>query len=97
MRLGYNSEASAFVHWIEARCGELKPGPPLQPMYRVAGGHDLEEIRLRHFRGYRQSRPVRIGHGAAEQLQLDIYGELTESTHILNKLVQPTPDDFRVT
>src|SRR5437588_4065848 len=96
MRLGYTSEASAFVHWIEARCGELKPGTPLQPMYRVDGGHDLEEIRLRHFRGYRQSRPVRIGNGAAEQLQLDIYGELMDSIYIHNKLGEPISYDFWV-
>jgi len=44
-------------------------------MYRVDGSSDLTEETLDHFEGWRGSRPVRIGNGAASQLQLDIYGE----------------------
>ena len=85
MRLGYTDEAAAFTQWIADRCAELKPGNPLQIMYRIDGGHDLRESELRHFEGYRKSRPVRIGNGACDQLQLDIYGELMDSVYIYNK------------
>jgi len=48
-------------------------------MYRVDGGSDLAEETLDHFEGWRGSRPVRIGDGAADQLQLDSYGEAADA------------------
>jgi hypothetical protein len=48
-------------------------------MYRVDGSSDLAEESLDHLEGYLGSRPVRTGNGAADQLQLDIYGEVMES------------------
>jgi GH15 family glucan-1,4-alpha-glucosidase len=50
-------------------------------MYRIDGSSDLKEDTLDHWRGYRGSAPVRIGNGAAEQLQLDIYGEALDSIY----------------
>ncbi|HWX21312.1 MAG TPA: glycoside hydrolase family 15 protein [Candidatus Binatia bacterium] len=94
MRLGYTAEAAAFMRWIEDRCNELKPGTPLQVMYRIDGSHNLEETELRHFEGYKSSRPVRIGNGAATQLQLDIYGELMDSVYIHNKSGELISYDF---
>ena len=94
MRLGYTEEATAFMRWIEARCGELQPNRPLQVMYRVNGGHDLQEEQLTHFEGYRKSRPVRIGNEACDQLQLDIYGELMDSVYIYNKSTEMVSYDF---
>src|SRR5579872_5061516 len=85
MRLGYTAEADAFMRWIEARCIELKPGTSLQVMYGIDGRRNLDETILRNFRGYKSSRPVRIGNGAHNQLQLDIYGELMDSVYIYNK------------
>ncbi|MGN9796085.1 glycoside hydrolase family 15 protein [Streptomyces sp. OZ13] len=75
--LGFAEEATAFVHWLVDRLHERegRDGEPLQTMYRVDGDPDLPEETLDHFEGYRGSSPVRIGNGAADQLQLDIYGE----------------------
>src|SRR6185436_16964639 len=50
-------------------------------MYRVDGSSDLTEETLEHFEGWRGSRPVRIGNDAADQLQLDIYGEALDAVH----------------
>jgi GH15 family glucan-1,4-alpha-glucosidase len=94
MRLGYVTEATAFVRWIEARCRELKPGTPLQIMYGLDGRHDLREHRLGHLKGYQGSRPVRIGNAACDQLQLDIYGELMDSVYIHNKFAELISYDF---
>ena len=58
-------------------------------MYGINGEHGLVEKELRHLEGYRGSRPVRIGNGAYNQLQLDIYGELMDSVYLANKYGKP--------
>ncbi|GAA1222684.1 glycoside hydrolase family 15 protein [Kitasatospora nipponensis] len=75
--LGFVEEATAFTHWLVTRLRERAGtgGEPLQTMYRVDGDPDLPEVNLEHWEGYRGSFPVRAGNGAADQLQLDIYGE----------------------
>jgi GH15 family glucan-1,4-alpha-glucosidase len=75
--LGYVEEAAAFGGWLRDRAAEQagSTSGPLKIMYRVDGSSDLIEETLDHFEGWRGSRPVRIGNGAADQLQLDIYGE----------------------
>ncbi|HZI31153.1 MAG TPA: glycoside hydrolase family 15 protein, partial [Candidatus Binatia bacterium] len=94
MRLGYTDEAAAFMRWIEDRSKESTPSGPLQVVYRVDGSRELTETTLPHFEGYRKSKPVRIGNGAADQLQLDIYGELMDSVYIFNKHAGPISYDF---
>ncbi|HEX5397712.1 MAG TPA: glycoside hydrolase family 15 protein [Verrucomicrobiae bacterium] len=94
MRLGYTGEAQAFMRWIEARCQNLKPGRPLQVMYRMDGERDITERTLKHFEGYRKSSPVRIGNAAYSQSQLDIYGELMDSILIYDKHGEPVSYDF---
>ncbi len=82
--LGYTEEARALLHWLGARVADSAGGNgsgPLKIMYRVDGSSDLVEEELDHFEGYMGSRPVRIGNGAADQLQLDIYGEAMESLY----------------
>lgn len=96
MRLGYVTEATAFIRWIEARCGELRPGTPLQIMYGLDGRQDLRERQLRNLQGYKKSRPVRVGNAACSQLQLDIYGELMDSVYIHNKFGELISYDFWV-
>ena len=79
--LGYQEEAAAFGVWVRDRVleGRSAHGRPLKIMYRVDGTSDLVEETLDHFEGWRGSRPVRIGNGAADQLQLDIYGEAMDA------------------
>jgi GH15 family glucan-1,4-alpha-glucosidase len=79
--LGYVEEAAAFGIWVRDRILEHRSehGRPLKIMYRVDGTSDLVEETLDHFEGWRGSRPVRIGNGAADQLQLDIYGEAMDA------------------
>jgi GH15 family glucan-1,4-alpha-glucosidase len=79
--LGYADEAAAFARWLRDRSEESAgtSSGPLKIMYRVDGSSDLTEETLDHFQGWRDSRPVRIGNGASDQLQLDIYGEALDA------------------
>src|SRR3712207_9468889 len=52
-------------------------------MFGVGGEHDLSERTLGHLRGWRDSRPVRVGNGAWDQQQVDVYGELLGAAHRL--------------
>ncbi len=54
----------------------------LQIMYGVGGEHDLSERELPHLRGWRDSKPVRVGNGAWDQTQLDVYGELLNMIYL---------------
>lgn len=94
MRLGYTEEAAAFMRWIEARCAECPSDGALPIMYGIDGRQELPEEHLPHLEGYRQSSPVRIGNGAANQLQLDIYGELMDAVYLYNKYGEPISYDF---
>ena len=70
-------EAHRFFDFIAgAAPTQLRRGQDLQIMFRVGGEHDLTERELAHLRGWRSSRPVRVGNGAWNQRQLDVYGEL---------------------
>src|SRR5690349_23594645 len=82
--LGFTDEAAALGRWLRDRVDEQTDkngGGPLKIMYRVDGSSDLVEETLDHWEGYRGSAPVRIGNGAADQLQLDIYGEALDSIY----------------
>ncbi|MEA5360698.1 glycoside hydrolase family 15 protein [Amycolatopsis sp., V23-08] len=87
LRLGFTDEAEAFVGWLTDRVSDDRDGDlgPLRVMYSIDGDADLTEHDLDHLEGYRGSRPVRIGNGAAEQLQLDVYGEVIDSIYLFDK------------
>ncbi len=94
MRIGFTDEAAHFMEWLEARCSELDPDGSLQIMYSINGDHELTEEILDHLEGYAGSKPVRIGNGAYDQLQLDIYGELMDAVYLFNKYGSPISYDF---
>jgi GH15 family glucan-1,4-alpha-glucosidase len=95
LRLGFTEEAGAFMGWLTHRFRDEQEGEggPLQIMYGIDGRRDLPELELSHLEGYRGSAPVRIGNGAADQLQLDIYGELIDSVYLYNKYGTPIYHD----
>ncbi|HET8845702.1 MAG TPA: glycoside hydrolase family 15 protein, partial [Ktedonobacteraceae bacterium] len=72
--LGFTEEAHAFTHWLQRL--SFSDGEDLQIMYGIRGERELVEKRLDHLSGYGDSRPVRIGNGAAMQKQFDIFGEV---------------------
>ncbi|HXF91184.1 MAG TPA: glycoside hydrolase family 15 protein [Nitrospiraceae bacterium] len=96
LRLGFTQEAGRFMEWLNARCHELEPDGALRPVYGIDGRHDLPEVELLHLAGHRGSRPVRIGNGAAGQLQLDIYGALMDAVYLFNKHGRPISYDLWV-
>ncbi|GAA2254215.1 glycoside hydrolase family 15 protein [Streptomyces amakusaensis] len=76
-RNGYLDEARAWRAWLVRTVGgDLDR---LQIMYGIAGERDLAERELAHLPGYENSRPVRVGNGAAAQLQLDVFGEVIDA------------------
>jgi GH15 family glucan-1,4-alpha-glucosidase len=91
MRIGYTEEAEAFMAWLTARCREadFSAASPLKIMYGIHGEHEIPEVHLDHLKGYRGSRPVRLGNAAFDQLQLDIYGELMDAIYLYNKYGSP--------
>ncbi len=85
MRLGFTQEADDFRNWLRERF-EFESGEgPLQVLYALDGRQQVPEDELTHLRGYRDSRPVRIGNAAYCQLQLDIYGEMFDAIYLSNK------------
>jgi GH15 family glucan-1,4-alpha-glucosidase len=76
-------EANRFFGWMAAAAAARVRETDLQIMFGVGGEHDLTERSLTHLAGWRGSRPVRIGNGAWNQRQLDVYGELLSAARRL--------------
>jgi GH15 family glucan-1,4-alpha-glucosidase len=90
---GYTDEARAWRNWLLRASG----GDPaaLQVLYGPAGESRLPEVELPWLPGYADSRPVRIGNAAAEQYQLDIYGEVLDALHLARVFgIETDPDSW---
>jgi GH15 family glucan-1,4-alpha-glucosidase len=85
---GFVDEAKAWRRWLlRAVAGSPKD---LQIMYGVAGERRLEEYKVPWLPGYEKSSPVRIGNGAAKQVQLDVYGEILDTLYVARKAGLPS-------
>jgi GH15 family glucan-1,4-alpha-glucosidase len=93
LRLGFTEEAERFMHFLSHLCTASSADGTLQIMYGIDGRTQLTEEILDHLEGYKGSKPVRIGNGAYDQLQLDIYGELLDAAYLYNKHGAPISYD----
>src|SRR5438132_5237856 len=91
LRLGHFEEADAFFWWL-MHASQLTH-PRLRVFYRLDGGARAPERTVR-LPGYRDSRPVRIGNGAAGQLQLDVYGDLFQAAWLYAEAGRPIDADI---
>jgi GH15 family glucan-1,4-alpha-glucosidase len=89
IRLGFIEETEAFIEWLKGRLSDDAERGPLQVMYGIDGRKKLDELTLDPLGGYENSRPVRIGNAAYQQLQLDIYGEMMDAVYLANKYGNP--------
>ena len=94
IRLGMTDESRDFIQWLVHRAESCDDPGSLQIVYAIDGHAGLTERTLDHLEGYRGSKPVRIGNGAHDQLQLDIYGELLDSLYLYDKYGEPTSHDL---
>ncbi|WP_254536264.1 glycoside hydrolase family 15 protein [Halomarina litorea] len=97
-RLGYTEVAHANVQWWLDHLREHGPEREdmlFRPLYDLGEADGTEEVELDHLAGYRDSRPVRIGNGARDQRQLDIYGELLLTVdELVDRGVALTPEEW---
>lgn len=78
-------EATQFLSFMAgASASQLRRGSDLQIMFGVGGERDLSERELPHLAGWRSSAPVRVGNGAWNQRQIDVYGELLNAAYRLS-------------
>jgi GH15 family glucan-1,4-alpha-glucosidase len=84
LQCGYPDEALAFRDWLLRACA----GNPreLRIMYGIAGERRLPETEIGSLPGYEGAAPVRVGNAAAEQFQLDVYGELADVNHLAREV-----------
>lgn len=90
-RLGDAYGADHYIQWLLEQC-QLNTHRT-RIVYGITRSSSLKEETLHHLRGYEDSRPVRIGNGAAEHLQMDVFGEVIASIHSLLVLHDEIPEE----
>ncbi|KAJ2978879.1 hypothetical protein NUW58_g7354 [Xylaria curta] len=92
--VGFSDEADAYMGFISDRFQKsLTKEGALPIMFTIRGETDIPEHELSHLDGYKGSKPVRIGNGAASHQQFDIYGELMDGIYLYNKYGKPVSWD----
>ncbi|KAI9048246.1 hypothetical protein LZ554_008041 [Drepanopeziza brunnea f. sp. 'monogermtubi'] len=90
LRMGFTEEADAYMEFISERFRKSRsPDGALPIMFTIRGETEIPEVEFDHLSGYRDSKPVRIGNGAAFHQQFDIYGELLDGIYLYNKYGKP--------
>ncbi|KAF2391196.1 glycoside hydrolase family 15 protein [Pseudomonas frederiksbergensis] len=86
MRLGFVEEANAYMKWMRHRVSDCHgQSMKINILYAIDGRQELPETELTHLAGHGGAKPVRIGNGAYNQIQLDIFGELMDAVYLVNK------------
>jgi GH15 family glucan-1,4-alpha-glucosidase len=88
-------EAIDFFSFMTSAAATVDRAHGLQIMFGVGGEHDLTERTLSHLEGWRDSRPVRVGNGAWNQQQVDVYGELLGAAYQLRDYLESIDDQTR--
>ena len=86
LRIGFVDEATQFTDWLARRCVDMDDGNGLRPVYRLDGTPPDDETELGHLSGYADSRPVRIGNAAYQQVQLDVLGEVMDGLYLFDRV-----------
>ncbi|WP_349826708.1 trehalose-phosphatase [Brevibacterium litoralis] len=92
LALGSTAEAEGFLVWLAGILDEAAGPEQLHPLYAVDGSALTTEAVLEHLPGYAGSRPVRVGNAAEHQVQLDVFGPVTELLHDLATTVGTLSD-----
>lgn len=79
-------EPERLFEWLAASAGHIRD-ELVQIAYGVGGERDLTERELTHLPGFRDSRPVRAGNAAWQQVQLDVLGEVLDAAHLLRDAI----------
>ncbi len=90
--IGHYDEARKHLRWFVDICKRNDDPSKIQIMYGMRGETDLHEAELGNLEGYRKSKPVRIGNGAAKQKQLDIFGELINAIYETDRYGDGLPE-----
>ncbi len=90
--IGHYDEARKHLRWFVDICRKNTDPSKIQIMYGMHGETDLTEVEMNHLEGYKKSRPVRVGNGAAKQKQLDIFGELINAIYETGRYGDEIPE-----
>lgn len=97
VRLGNTGVALRLMDWIMGVLGTLESPDRLRPIYTVTGSNLGAEAEIGELSGYAGSRPVRVGNAAAQQVQLDVFGPITDLVALLGVRGAPlTPEHWRL-
>lgn len=97
VRLGNTGHALKFLDWMLEVVDRCETPDRLHPIYTLSGSHLPPEAELGHLAGFAQSRPVRIGNAAANQVQLDVFGPIVHLVALLAERGAPiSPDHWRL-